>query len=529
MVGKSTVRALALLTGIAGTAQAATTTTPTNATYRWGPRFGDDPVDSPTVVGGLTDVVTLDAGNTSSIVVDGSGNISTWRRTPRILLDSSVQMPRLAIELGLPKRLRREKDCQDFRSGWGGRMGKCTRRIALLSLGSAVFMTCSVLAGAISANAAPIHTGLSGVSSESTTTAAYRWGAWINNQNRVVGGAIDAPRAIAGIPGGAVQLAVSNSASYVLTSDGAVWAWGLGSFGQLGNGRTSNSFSTAVKVDIPAGVTITQLANPMPFDSGLAVDSTGHVWAWGHDGNSSMCLSSENLLTPTMVPDLSDVTVLTGQGNHSLFDDDGTVVGCGGNGFGELGDGTQTPSATPVAVEGLPDEAVTSLESSWHGSGALMADGDYYDWGFNAHGEMGIGTTKQAIKTAEKVVLPATAVQVFQGGSINVNGQSVALLSDGTVWAWGNGHAGQLGDGGNTYSDTPVQVSVPGGVSFVQVSSGGATSYAVDSTGKIWSWVIDKDGSLVDAMSSANALTHVRNPGGPFKYVTSTAINVAAY
>ena len=133
------------------------------------------------------------------------------------------------------------------------------------------------------------------------------------------------------------------------------------------------------------------------------------------------------------------------------------------------------------------------------------------------------------IKTAEEVPLAAKAAQVFQGGSIRGNGQTVALLSDGTVWAWGNGHLGQLGDGGKAYSDTPVQVSVPAGVSFIQVSSGGATSYAVDSTGAIWSWGSDKDGSLGDGSPTGNALTPTRIAGGPYTYVTATALNVAAY
>jgi alpha-tubulin suppressor-like RCC1 family protein len=399
----------------------------------------------------------------------------------------------------------------------------------LLSVVALAAMTCLTPVGAISADGATMHGSTNGVTGSTTSARAYRWGAWINNHNRVVGRAIDAPQAIAGITGTIVQLTASNATSYVLTSDGTVWAWGLGSVGELGNGGTSPSYKTAMKVDFPADVTITQLATPMPFDSGLARDSTGHVWAWGLDANSSMCLKSEDILKPTEVSGLSNVTALTGQGDHSSFDAGGTVVSCGDNNFGQLGDGTTTSSATPVSVIGLPDDAVVSLESSWCGTGALLANGTYYDWGFNVHGQMGIGNTKKTIKTAEMVPLPAKAVQVFQGGSISVNGQSVALLSDGTVWAWGNGHAGQLGDGGTSYSDTPVQVSVPSGVSFVQVNSGGATSYAVDSTGRIWSWGSDKDGSLGNGSSTGDALTPTRIAGGPFTFVTSTAINVAAY
>ena len=410
----------------------------------------------------------------------------------------------------------------------GGKIPRQARLAAFLSV-VVVAVTGWATVGAASAEAATIGRTTPQATGASTSAAAYRWGGL--DQQPEPGGRRGGRRT----PGHRRHnghdrpAGVSNSASYVLTSDGTVWAWGLGGLGQLGNGATADADKTAVKVAIPTGVTITRLANPMPFDSGLALDSTGHVWGWGHNGDSSMCLPGQDLTQPTEVPGLADVTVLTGQGNHSLFDAGGTVVGCGGNPYGELGDGTKKDSSTPVSVVGLPDVPVVSLESSWHGSGALLANGAYYDWGFNAAGQMGIGRTTRSVTTPQKVPLEANAQQVFQGGSIGDNGQTLALLSDGTVWAWGNGRAGQLGDGSSSSSDTPVPVSVPNGVSFVQLSTGGSSSYAVDSTGAVWSWGSDKDGALGDGSTRGHRTTPARIAGGPFTYVTSTAINVGAY
>ena len=70
------------------------------------------------------------------------------------------------------------------------------------------------------------------------------------------------------------QIATSNSDGYALTSSGSVWAWGVSSYGELGDGTTVAYDTRAVKVAFLAGVKIHALANPMPFDGALAIDSS---------------------------------------------------------------------------------------------------------------------------------------------------------------------------------------------------------------------------------------------------------------
>ena len=357
-----------------------------------------------------------------------------------------------------------------------------------------------------------------------TSSVVYRFGV-VGNRGAISQLQLDRPARVAGVSGRVVQIATSNSDGYALTSSGAVWAWGVASYGELGNG-THPAYSTrAVRVAFPAGVRIVTLANPMPFDGALAIDSQGHAWGWGLNAFGDLCLSGLTHLRPSELP-LHGVTRATGARTHSLFSSDGKVSACGSGQDGVLGTGSTANSATPVPVVGLPSTArVTALTSSWEGSGALLSNGQYYDWGYNAAGQLGNGTTADSAVPV-KVALPAPARQVFQGGSGARNGQTVAILTDGSVWAWGDDDRGQLGDGSRVSSEVPVRVSVPAGVSFVTVSSGGYASYAIDGSGRLWAWGDNRSGQLGTGEGVTMATTPVK-VGVELTQISSTAQNVA--
>lgn len=327
-----------------------------------------------------------------------------------------------------------------------------------------------------------------------SSTPVYRFGV-VGNRGKIAKLERRRPTIVAGITGKVVQIATSNSDGYALTASGTVWAWGVASYGELGNGTTPPYSTRAVRVRFPAGVRIRRLANPMPFDGALAIDTHGHAWGWGLDAYGDLCLTPLILTRPAELP-LSGVSLATGARTHSLLDVRGTVVACGNGQDGVLGTGSTTNSSTPVRVVGLPPRAhVTALTSSWEGSGALLSDGAYYDWGYNAAGQLGDGSTSDRA-TPVHVRLPAAVRQVFQGGSGPTNGQTIALLSNGTLWTWGDGRRGQLGDGTRASASRPVRVRTPHGIRFVTVNSGGYSTYAIDSTGRLWDWGGNQNGQL---------------------------------
>jgi alpha-tubulin suppressor-like RCC1 family protein len=363
----------------------------------------------------------------------------------------------------------------------------------------------------------------------STTGAAnptvYRWGV-PGSEGKIAQLELTTPAAVPGIKGKVVQVATSNSDGYALTSTGTVWAWGVDNYGELGNGTTTLDKTQAVQVSFPAGVRITALANPMPFDGGLAIDSRGDAWGWGLDAGDDLCLPALIYLRPHEIP-LSDVTLATGARTHSLFYSKGKIYACGSGEGGALGDGSTANSATPVAVSGLPAGVrVTTLTSSWEGSGALLSNGAYYDWGYNTSGQLGDGGIANS-DVPVRVGLPCAVRQVFQGGSGPANGQTIALLADGSAWTWGANRDGQLGDGTTTNSAIPVRVPAPAGVRFVAVNSGGYATYAIDSSGRLWAWGGGQNGQLGTG-STTRVHTLPTDLGIRLSEVSSTASNVAA-
>jgi alpha-tubulin suppressor-like RCC1 family protein len=140
-------------------------------------------------------------------------------------------------------------------------------------------------------------------------------------------------------------------------------------------------------------------------------------------------------------------------------------------------------------------------------------------------GQLGDGSTVTR-DLPVRVVLPAPVREVFQGGSGPGNGQTIVLLTNGSVWTWGDNMQGQLGDRTTASSDIPVRVRVPAGITFVTVSSGGYSCYAIDSSGRLWAWGGNRNGQLGTG-SGAILRTLPVDVGIRLSQISATASNVA--
>ena len=125
---------------------------------------------------------------------------------------------------------------------------------------------------------------------------------------------------------------------------------------------------------------------------------------------------------------------------------------------------------------------------------AIKEDGSLWSWGFNAHGELGDGTTND-LYLPKKIL--EDVVSVSAGANIGEN-HSLAIKSDGTLWAWGYNKYGQVGDGTTVTRTAPVKIMDD----VASICAGDTHSLAVKTDGSLWGWGDNHKGLLGDGTTA---------------------------
>jgi alpha-tubulin suppressor-like RCC1 family protein len=288
------------------------------------------------------------------------------------------------------------------------------------------------------------------------------------------------------------QVSVGSGHTTAIKTDGTLWTWGYNQQGQLGDGTRITS-SSPVQT-IAGGTNWAQVT--AAYYHTMAVKTDGTLWVWGDNYYGALATGTFGVGTyysspvQTIAGGIDWAQVSSSGGMSAATKTDGTLWTWGGNGFGNLGNGTAAANYSPAQTIA----GGTNWKTIW-GVGNSVAvtktDGTLWTWGYNGNGELGDGT----------IVWKSSPVQTIAGGT-NWNqvscglSQMAAIKTDGSLWTWGDNYQGSLGDGTTIDKYSPIQ-TIAGGTNWLQVSSGEFGVMAVKTDNTLWSWGGNTYGKLL--------------------------------
>jgi alpha-tubulin suppressor-like RCC1 family protein len=266
---------------------------------------------------------------------------------------------------------------------------------------------------------------------------------------------------------------VSTSTGYSHTiavkSDGTLWGWGTGNYGELGQDPYN-----IYQVD--SGTTWVSASNG--GTGTISLKSDGTMWAWGQNSGQLGLGDIVTRSSPVQVGTRLWKVVHGSNGASFGIRDDDTLWSWGSNVSFELGLNLASSANRSSPVQ-IGTRTWSKISGRVQSIAAIRSDGTLWSWGINNNGGLGVNDTINRSSPVQ-VGIETNWSYVSPGNQF-----MIALKTDGTLWSWGLNSSGQLGTGDTTSISTPVQV---GTRTWSKIESNNTTSYGIRSDGTLWGW-----------------------------------------
>ena len=221
----------------------------------------------------------------------------------------------------------------------------------------------------------------------------------------------------------------------LLKNNGTLWACGANVYGQLGLGDENNRKTFAIISTNTNDVKSIYCGNNYTF----ILKNDGTLWGCGYNNAGQLGFGdTSNRKTFTQITN-NVKSVYCGYGHTIILKNDNTLWGCGANGNGQLGLGNTNNKTTFTQIT----TNVDNIKSVYCGdcyTSILKNNGTLWGTGYNAYGQLGLGDTNNR-KTFSLIGVNTNDIKsVYCGDS-----HTFMLKNDGTLWACGRNHCGQLG------------------------------------------------------------------------------------
>ena len=285
---------------------------------------------------------------------------------------------------------------------------------------------------------------------------------------------------------------------------------GFNTYGGLGD-------NTVVKKSSPIqtiayGANWKQVSSGYDFCAGIKTDGT--LWTWGSNSENGRTFATGQIGDNTTTDKSSPVQTVTFGTNwkqvacgwmHTMaVKTDGTLWGWGYAGTGCLGDNTTSSKSSPVQTIAGGTNWKQVSAGRLH-TAAVKTDGTLWTWGYNASGQLGDNSVTQRNSPVQTVAFGTNWIQVTAGYQ-----STAGIKADGTLWTWGMNTSGQLGDNTTVSRSSPVQ-TVAFGTNWARIQPfTGQHMFATKTNGTLWGWGQGTSGQLGENIASSNRSSPVQ-------------------